>query len=41
MSDLQRPRFLSPRPSLPLRLLGFSLLVASVYLVSCQALFTF
>ena len=41
MPDLQRPHFLSPRPALGLRLLGFAFLVASVYLVSCEALFTF
>jgi hypothetical protein len=41
MSDLQLPRSPSPRPALGLRLLGFAFLVASVYLVSCEALFTF
>ncbi|WP_295585664.1 hypothetical protein [uncultured Lamprocystis sp.] len=39
MSDLQRPLAQPPRPALMLRLLGSALLVSSVYLVSCQALF--
>jgi len=41
MSDLQLPPDQTPRPSLPLRLLGLTLLFWSVGLVSCQALFVF
>ena len=41
MSDLQHPPVQPPRPSLPLRFLGITLLFWSVGLVSCQALFVF
>lgn len=40
LPEQQRPRYLTP-PSMGLRLLGIALLMSSVYLVSCQALFTF
>jgi hypothetical protein len=39
MSDLQRPPEEPSRPPLPLRVIGFFLLTASIYLVSCQAIF--
>ncbi|WP_257791196.1 hypothetical protein [Candidatus Thiodictyon syntrophicum] len=41
MSDLQHPPVQIPRRSLMLRLVGMTLLVWSVGLVSCQALFVF
>jgi hypothetical protein len=39
MSDLRRQPDEPPRPSLPMRILGWTFLFWSVGLVSCQALF--